>query len=75
MMCCLFLVVSTPTLGGKLMCAFDLWVEGACILLYRLAFVVLVREILDWFFGWPLARHSIRIIHEMLEDIMEELER
>lgn len=58
------LVFSTPTLIGKLICAFDLWLETVCVFSFQLGFAMSVKALLDQFFGWPVARfvyHNIGI--------------
>ena len=50
------IVFSTPTLSGKLICAFDLWLEAQHVFLLQMTFVIFVRITLDGFFGWPRTR-------------------
>ena len=63
------LVFDSPGLGGKLMCAVDLWVESACVFSVQFAFVLLVRAWQDRFFGWPTARFLFRNIREDFDDL------
>lgn len=49
------LVFSTPTLIGKLMCAFDLWLESVCVCSSHIVFAIFVKAVSDQFFGWPTA--------------------
>ncbi len=50
------LVFSTPTILGKLICAFDLWLESVCVISFQLVSAMAVKALLDQFFGWPAAR-------------------
>ena len=54
------IILNTPTIGGKLVCAFDLWLETQYILILQVGFLFLVRIVLDGFFGWPVTRRFYR---------------
>ena len=64
------IVLSTPTLGGKLVCAFDLWFEAQYVFTLQVVFVFFVRTVLDGFFGWPRTR---RFYHEHVRGDVEPI--
>ncbi len=73
------LIFGTSTLWGKLICAFDLWLESVCVFSFHLAFAIFVRAVLDQFFGWPTAQWMYYVVSIELriawQDFRDEMRR